>query len=42
MCFMRQYSPDGATWGGNEDGVFSTTEVDNALDSSMELVQGVQ
>jgi hypothetical protein len=27
----RQSSPDGSTWGGNTNGVFSTTEVDGAL-----------
>jgi len=38
----QQYSPDGATWGGNEDGVFSTTEVDNALDLSQQPVKGIR
>jgi len=36
----RQSSPDGATWGGNEDGVFSQAEVDNALDLSQQPIKG--
>jgi|GEM_PF-2545792 len=28
----REESPDGSTWGGNTNGVFSTNEVNNALD----------
>ena len=38
----RQWSPDGIRWGGNTNGVFSITEVNNAVDPAMQMVKGVQ
>ena len=38
----RLYSPDAVKWGGNEDGVFSTAEVDNALDLSYQPIKGIK
>ena len=38
----RQWSPDGVTWGGNTNGVFETTEVNNALDPAVQMVSGVK
>ena len=44
----RQWSPDGTgiafgiSWIGNTNGVFEAAEVDNAVDSAIQMIRGVE